>query len=650
MRRLIKILSTFLILLTPSALRAEGAAQIGEILVAAPPAENESPTKPSAFVSVIHPEDYADQLTTLPELLSQQVGIRVQNFGGLGQLSTVSIRGSTAEQVSVFLDGVKINTAQGGAVDFSTLPLGSIERVEVLRGGASSQFGSDAIGGVINIVTKRAKKKYSLETRYSEGSFFTIETHEGFSKKFGKVGLTLDHTHLSSDGDFKFLSTGVQFAGGGSIGGGKEFTRLHNAFLSEGLLSRVDAELNPRQRLSFTNDFFITPRDLPGSELETTQLYPANPLDAHELLFRNATGLQWNWDDFLVKNLNFALLPNYRVERSHFTDPTPALVGPIDVTSLNQSVGVKPKWSYERDFKNHHHLFTFLYDFRYDRFSDSSPLPTTVTAGTHTRTTHAIFFQDEISLIGEKLYFNPSLRFENANDFGNDVALHFGIVGRPASWVTLKGNVENSFRYPSFNELFFPDQGFIRGNPNLLKEEAINFDIGGQFHYQWVRVEVDYFRNVIHNSIVFVPISAFTIAPVNTGPATSQGIEATLQLNPVKFMELTGNYTFLDAKLNQTGKQLPGHPKHLANGRVEFSWEYGSLFGELQYLDKLPIDFANTKFISKRAIVNVGGTFKWKNRYFVTLQGKNVGNVQTFDSVGFPLPRAQVYLSFGYKS
>lgn len=624
-------------------------ADLGDVVVR-DQADTESTLKPSSFATVLYPEQYSDELVTLPELLSRQTGVFVKSFGGLGQLSTVSIRGSTAEQVSVYVDGIKINTAQGGAVDFSTLPLGSIDRIEILRGGASSQFGSDAIGGVISIVTKKAGPKPSLELRYSQGSFFTIETHAGFAKRFGKFGLTLDHTHLSSDGDFSFVTTGVQFAGGGEIGGDQTFTRLHNNFFSEGLLTRLDRDIGPNGRFTFTNDAFYTSRNLPGSELETTQLFPANPLDAHENLFRNAAGVQLAWEKWLHPNLNFYLTPNYRVEWSHFTDATPAFGPPIDVSYLNQGVGVKPKWTYSLDCAAHRHLFTLLYDFRYDRFSSSSPLPDVKRIGTHDRVVNAIFVQDEISLVDDKLYLNPSVRWEDASDFGNNFAGHFGIIGRPASWVSLKANVENSFRFPSFNELYFPDQGFIRGNPGLEEEKAFNVDAGVNFHGERYEVELAYFRNLIDNSIVFVPISAFTIAPVNSGPVTAQGFEGTVKLYPVRFLELTGNYTFLDAVVDASGNQLPGRPRHMANGRIEFNWKYGSLFSQVQYIDRLFLDFSNTRFLSQRAIVDVGGTFKWKEKYFVTLQGKNIGNVQAFDSVGYPLPRAQVYFSFGYKS
>ncbi|HKY64356.1 MAG TPA: TonB-dependent receptor [bacterium] len=624
-------------------------AEIGELVVE-DRADPLGADKPSAFFSVIYPDEYSDQLTTLPELLSREVGIHVQNFGGLGQLSTVSIRGSTAEQVSVYLDGIKLNTAEGGAVDFSTLPLGAIERVEILRGGASSQFGSDAIGGVINIVTKRAPEKAAWELKFSEGSFFTIQTHEGFAKRFGKIGFVIDHTHLSSAGDFTFLNTGVELAGGQTLGGGQEFKRLHNSFYSEGVLTRVDAELDAKKRLTFVNDFFLTSEDLPGTEFETTQLLPVNPLTAHEDLVRNVSGISFVWEDFAAEGLSFSLFPNYRFERSHFHDRTPALGPPIDVISLNQSVDFKPRFDYERLFKGHGHRFTFLYDFRYDRFNDSSPLAGAKLSGLHTRRTNAVFFQDEIALLGERLLLNPSVRYEHANDFGGDVALHFGLVGKATDWLSFKTNVENSFRYPSFNELYLPDQGFIRGNPDLLKEQAISFDVGADFRWRWIKGELSYFRNAIDNSIVFVPISVFTIAPLNTGPATAQGLEASLALKPLSFLEITGNYTFLDAELNGSGNQLPGRPRHLANGRVEFSWKYGGFFAEVQYIDKLPIDFSNTRFIVGKALVDVGGTFKWKDHYFLTVQGKNVGNVQTLDSVGFPLPRASVYLSFGYKN
>lgn len=629
-------------------LKAAGPYRTPEVLVEAE--SNESQDKPSAFVTVIDPRRYEDQLITLPEILSEQVGVFVRASGGLGQLSTVSIRGSSAQQVSVYLDGIKINTASGGAVDFSTLPLGGIERIEVIRGGASSRFGSDAIGGVINIVTQRARPKPDYELKFGAGSFLTLESREGFAKRFGESGFTFNHTHLSSTGAFPFLSTGLTLPDGTTVGGGEEFLRKHNAFFSEDVLTRFDKAVGKNIQFGFVNDFFYTDREEPGPEIETTQLYPANPLQARNKLLRNAAGLRLHFSQVGNENLSFTFLPNYDVERSHFTDPTPALGGPIDDTSLNQAAGTKAQWLYNLIRPHQEHLFTLNYEFRYNRFNDSSPLAGAKLSGLHTRRTSGIFFQDEIQLLNQVLSLNPSVRWEHANDFGSEVAAHFGMVGRPTSWVSFKGNVENSFRYPTFDELYFPDQGFIRGNPDLVPEQALNFDAGVRFSQPWFWIELDYFRNDIENSIVFVPISAFTIEPLNTGPATAQGLEVALRLEPWGFLEIDGNYTFVSAHFDGSDRQLPGRPRHLANAGIRWKIPPFSIFANMQYTSDLPIDFTNTRFIPARAIVDVGGTYQWRNHFYVTLEGKNVGNVQTQDTLGFPLPRAQIYASLGYKS
>jgi outer membrane receptor protein involved in Fe transport len=420
--------------------------------------------------------------------------------------------------------------------------------------------------------------------------------------------------------------------------------------LSEGVLNRVDTPMGKDKQFSFINDFFYTSRDEPGPEIETTQLYPANPLEAHRNLWRNASGIRFVWNDMGIPDFQFSFFPNYNIEFDHFTDPSPSLGPPIDVTSLNQAVGAKANFLYDLNFKEHQHVLTLYYDFRFEYFNDSSPLPGAALSGKHTRITQAVFFQDEISLLDQRLFLNPSARLENTNDFGTDYALNFGIIGKPVKWVTFKSNIGNAFRYPDFNELYFPDQGYIRGNPDLIPEQSLNFDVGAIFQVAWAQFELSYFRNQIDNSIIFVPISVFTIAPENTGPVTSQGLEASMILQPVSFMTLTGNYTFLDAVLNQSGNQLPGRPRHLANGEVQFNFKGWSIFGRIQYIDQLPIDFANTRFIRQRAIVDVGATYNFLKKFYVTVEGKNIGNVQTFDSVGFPLPRAQVYGSFGYKS
>lgn len=617
-----------------------------EILV--PGINKQSSTQvPSAFVTIIDPKDYQDTLTTLPEILSQQVGIFVNNTNGLGQLSTVSIRGSTAEQVSVYLDGLKINTAQGGAVDFSTLPLEGLERIEIIRGGASHRYGSDAIGGVINLVSKKAKlKKTHWQAKISGGSFLTFKTHAALSKKFKQTGFNFSHSHLSSRSDFTFKETQTQL-NGLSLGGNQIFTREQNAFFSEDFLIGINGK---KKNFSYeiSQNFFFTFRQEPGTEIETTQLAPQNPLEANRNLFRENfnTRLTWNLRD----NLRLHWQPGFFWERNHFRDPSPALGPGIDVIFFNQRLGQELGIAWEKQGKKTQHLVRGFLQINWDHFREDNPILGSPSIPKEDRVTVAFMAQDEITLLGERLSILPSVRYEYANDFGSQALPHLGMIAKAKPWLIFKSNVGLNFRYPNFNELYFPDQGFVRGNPDLEKERSLSFDAGLEFYRPKLNASLSYFRQEIEDSIVFVPISAFTIAPVNTGRATTQGVEVAVYWQPTLWFNLRGNYTFIDAKLQATNNPLPGRPRHLANAKVEFKNDFFTFFSRVNFTHDLPIGFDGIRFIKQKLIFDAGVIFKIKKHYFLTLEGKNLGNVQTLDSVGFPLPRAQFYASFGYKA
>ena len=109
---------------------------------------------PTAFSTTINTDDFGGEYKTTSELLSFSPGVVVRDFGGFGQLKTLSIRGSSNDQVVILLDGIRISSPIGGGVDLSTIPIDYVERFEIIRGGATALAGSDAIGGVVNIITK----------------------------------------------------------------------------------------------------------------------------------------------------------------------------------------------------------------------------------------------------------------------------------------------------------------------------------------------------------------------------------------------------------------------------------------------------------------------------------------------------------------
>ncbi len=619
---------------------------LGEIQVIAP-SDQESAAKPSGFVSVVDPKPFINKVKTLPDILSQQPGVNVQQYGGQGQYSTISIRGSTAEQVTVLLDGVKLNTAQGGAVDFSSIPLDAVDRIEVIRGGVTTQFGSDAMGGVVNIITKKARKKQSFELSGGGGSFQTLKENLGYARKFKNGSFLIDHTHLQSAGDFKFITTPT-IIGGVSFGGGQEFTRNNNAFWSENGLLKIEGNPSEKMQLSLTTDWFGSHRQIPPTEDELILLSPSNLPEAKENILKNYTTFRSSLKNIGIEGLNLHLQPFYRYDFSHFTDPSPALGGAIDVKNFNHSFGGQMAWDYSTQRGPTVQALKLNYDLKRDLFDNTSLLGNPV-PGFHARTTHGVFASDEISLLEEQLMLNPAFRYEHTNDFGSKVALHLGLKGKPFNWMTLKSNIENSFRYPNFDELFFPNEGIIKGNPNLRPESALNFDVGVNFEHKYGRHELAFFYNRIDNSIIFVPISAFTIAPVNTNRVNTWGFEVSTTLSPWEHLEIRGNYTFLHAELVGTGQQLPGRPRHKANATLTLKNKWGSIYGTLQFIDDLPIDFQNTTFLKKRAQINVGASLDFLQYWHFALEVKDVNNIQMLDARGFPLPRLSAFASLGVR-
>ncbi|HMB30873.1 MAG TPA: TonB-dependent receptor plug domain-containing protein, partial [Desulfohalobiaceae bacterium] len=107
------------------------------------------------FFSVINKEQFEGKIVSLAEVIEKEAGVQVRQSGGLGSFSSVSLRGSSSDQVMVFLDGVLLNDASGGGVDLSNISLSDVESIEIYRGITPANFGRSSIGGAINIRTNR---------------------------------------------------------------------------------------------------------------------------------------------------------------------------------------------------------------------------------------------------------------------------------------------------------------------------------------------------------------------------------------------------------------------------------------------------------------------------------------------------------------
>src|SRR6267142_4440489 len=151
---------------------------------------------PGDDVQRYHYETVEDVLRTVP-------GVEVRRLGGYGKLSTISIRGANPNQVQVLVDGVRVKSPTSGQADLSDISPELIDRIEVIRGAQSTLYGADAMGGVINIITKKGKGPISATVEGAAGNYDTLLGRASTSGAYKLLDYALSVSHLESNGQFR---------------------------------------------------------------------------------------------------------------------------------------------------------------------------------------------------------------------------------------------------------------------------------------------------------------------------------------------------------------------------------------------------------------------------------------------------------------
>ncbi len=618
-------LSALLLIFSASALAQEDEGEtLEEVVVEDTPIEPPL-DYPSAFSTVIDLEDFQGEYSTASEILSFSPGVVVRDYGGFGQLKTMSIRGSSNDQVVILLDGVRLNSPIGGGVDLSTIPVNYVDRFEIIRGGASAFAGTDAIGGVVNIVTKKPDKPFTFGS-VTYGSYETFGFNASRGQKVGNWSYLVSFTHAQSKGDFKFKSVNDLI-----------LTRINNEFHSESLLVKGAYDAGNGWEIEALNEFFYDDRGVPG-------LGEFQQPDANQKDLRNLTSINISKEQFVRPDMDLDVLVFNRFDDLKFKNPEPTVGLPIDTLSKTYSFGINPQLTW---FAPYNQVFTFATELR-EEILESNDF------GDPDRFTFSLFAADEINLLDDMIVINPVVRYdlwrtsqeETTTDSG--ISARLGVIVTPLDYLYFKANAGRSYRAPSFGELFFPNEGFIRGNPDLKPETAYDFDVGFILSHPRGALEVTYFRSHIDDLILFVFISAQTIEPQNVGNVNEQGIETSLVLRPFKYFELFAGYTFLDGEINETGAQLPGRPRNKFDLRAVFDFNYLSLFWETHYVDRIPVSaFPDSKTTPARTTYDVGAKAEWK-QFFVTFEIKNLlNNLDVRDALDFPLPGRTYFATAG---
>jgi outer membrane cobalamin receptor len=634
MQRSLLFLTIVLILSTAVAKTAVGDDTIpaGEVLVTATRRE-EKLLDVSHHVDVIAADEIEQSgAVNIAEVLDSRAGISISDYGPEGAQQSISLRGSTSEQVLVLVDGVRMNNAQSGGVDLSLLPLDAVERIEVVRGATSSLYGADAIGGVINIITRK-EAAGSLRLSFENGSYLPGSHVTGFSldktenpadfadlldtqQVTVQLSQPLDRSALNLSGSFTRAANGYIFKDTNN-----ENRKRQNAELLGGNAAasmRVPAGTGT---LGISSSFFKNSKGTPGSATSPT-------LDASQTDQRVQGILSWKTDDFRGSALSFDLTGHYTWSTLKYENP------PSLSTHTMHSGGVDLA----------HELFmtsalSLIYggNLSFDRL-DSNVI------GEKQRTYAGVFAELPLFL-SARTTLQPALRYDYYSDFGGSLNYKLGLVHRLSETTSLKSSISKAFRAPTFNDLYWPTDPMAEGDPNLQPETSWEVDAGVTRITSGVSFDLFGFMRYSRDVILWQPGEDGVWRPSNWGEALYPGVEAAVDARLSDKLSGRVGYTYLHTYVLsgdftiEDNKRLPMIPVHELDASLTFDDGTNLLSAGLHYESLRYERTSNEAFLPAHTLVDLLYRRQLSGSVSLYAAVDNLFN-ESYQSVdGYPMPR-----------
>ena len=471
-----------------------------------------------------------DALETLP-------GVSISQNGAFGGFAAVRIRGALSEQTLVLIDGVIVNdpSAPGGGFNFATLSPFDIERIEVLKGPQSTLYGSDAIGGVINIITKTPESGTAVNGRFEAGSFATFSSSGGLSIGQPKGSLRLSASAITSDG----ISKADEDDGNTEKDGYEALT----------LSARGEYSLTPILSFLISARFVDSQAEFDGFGFPTGVVDADEEADSDEFNL-NASANLTLLDGRLQNRFSFLFS---RIERENFAAGT----------STFAAEGERRGFAY-RGLLDARKLGSIAFGVKTEetRFETSFDAPSEFTINS----LYANWFVKPLS----KLSLSAGVRLDDHERFGNATTFRVtaNYYDEDSGW-RLRGNFGEGFKAPSPFQLTFACCGATAPNPDLQPESSKAWEIGIEkaLHHDNFRFTATFFRRTTRNLIDFSFLSGIY---ENIARSRTKGVELGFNAWFNRYFQMSANYTYLTARDLSSGLQRARVPKSSAFARLDW--------------------------------------------------------------------------------
>lgn len=487
----------------------------------------------------------------ISNVLKSVSGLHLKSYGGVGSVETISIRGMGSEYVVVLIDGERISSYQNGLFELGKYLSGDVEQIEILKGGSASIFGANAVGGVINITTKKPKKDFSAKISSGVGSYKLFS--ELYEFNYGN-----DNYLLRFNRSIEFATNDYDFDYNDGL---KTYSLKRNG--SDYKITSTSFKIIPQiknSNLVISINHSNANRGVPSAVTSQYQFNNANIYDEQVIV-------QSSFKKIISDNLSFTNNVSFNKSYYQFTD----LRGNIKTNEYSVNDVASGAIGLNYSLPNENIITVNLDASQIDIYSSNLKK--------HLRNQVGFSLSSTLkNILLKDLIILPSFRKEYYSDFESATSFQIGanlkIFDNPN--VRIKSSFGKNYRTPTFNDLFWIGSG----NENLKMEKSFSFDFGIISEIELIgktSIEANIFNIDSRDRIIWMPSKGEIWKPENVSRVVSSGFE--FDLSEKLFdenLQFDFSYTFMNALRKDNSenynKQLAYLPHEMLNAGISVKY------------------------------------------------------------------------------
>lgn len=609
-----------------------------------------------ASVSLVTRQQLLERGTTsFDEALTGINGILATRSSN-SNVQSISIRGASevagggiGNRVLLLLDGRPAITPESGGALWNLVPLGAVERIEVIKGAYSSLFGSSAMGGIVNIITREPKADSRTELSMNYGFYDKPPTYVDYNHY--RDFFDINATYSNIIGKWSYLFNGSMKSNDGH--------RQMSAFDLYNGFGKIKFSFSPNRSLEMSAMYSDIQNNTPATWLSITQPYHVAAHRLDDSQHRREWNADLHYQAFAHSNLKYATRFYYYGAFSDYVfngdpenDSTNVNFGKqyIDEESVNvHRLGNATQIDLNL---NEHHYLIGGFDLQSD-FVDGRP--DTVLYGRHKAWNLGVYIQDEIAA-GKKWTVTAGIRYDHYRIRGtfmeSNVSPKLAAVYQLSKRIAIRALLARAYRNPSIAERYtkFEQGGGLTFQISpLLRAEKLNLsaEIGGNFNINHhLKADVAIYYNRYKDLISYVQRSApnepLRFEVINLNRAIMQGFECSMEYAPIKSLNFQAGYNYLDAKDDSPGRVndvLAYKSKHTAYFNASYKWKDLQLAGQLRSRSRIDEVFIYPgSEPDGYVLLNAKLTYTFTDSFSAYLKSDNITDVQYEEIERYRMP------------